>query len=121
MSKPHTELFTCPGGSQNSIGDPPTEPAIKPTGTLPPSALNMAVPVYQHNAENPCTVPSVPGVTAFHSGSDTHDEFVHGYLQFEPFQLAGSGNGVCTEATESIPLYLPAAVASAVPLSAEKH
>ena len=33
LSTPHTLLFTCPGGSQNSIGEPPTEPTIAPTGT----------------------------------------------------------------------------------------
>ena len=40
------------GGSQYSIGLPPTEVCSSPTGVSPPSFSNKLLPVYQQTAEN---------------------------------------------------------------------
>ena len=68
-------------GSQNSMGEPPTAPAIKPTGTLPPRDSNKFTPVYQQMAESLATDPVSPGVAWFHSGRDRQEWLIHGYGQ----------------------------------------
>jgi len=40
------------GGSQYSIGEPPTLLCSRPTGVSPPSISNKLLPVYQQTAEN---------------------------------------------------------------------
>ena len=97
LSTSHLLMFgLLEGGSQYSIGEPPTAANMRPTGTRPPNRSERALPVYQQTAEKE---PRLWGVTLCQRGLD-------GYLLSTALMI------------EIDDEYRPAAAHSAVPLSA---